>query len=170
MTNLTSTNVNTAVKSDSACSNYCDTTWYPLDTSSLVSNTVVSNIAVGSTNWNKCDKCICYRKDQFGKFKLPGSFVYMTEDKKLKEVYIKEVMYNNPATIVFWSDDTKTVSKCHAGDTYSPEAGLTMCILKKIQEKSLINLFDAWLPKEVYTTEKPVTLNVKQVRKQFKKK
>ena len=167
MTNLTSTNVNTAVKSDSACSNYCTTTstWYPLDTA-------VSNITVGSTNWNTCDKCICYRKDQFGKFKLPGSFVYMTEDKKLKEVYIKEVMYNNPATIVFWSDDTKTVSKCHAGDAYSPEAGLTMCILKKIQEKSLINLFDAWLPKELYEPGqvRPVTVNVKQVRKQFKKK
>jgi hypothetical protein len=96
----------------------------------------------------------------------------MTEDKELKEVYIKEVMYNNPATIVFWSDGSKTVSKCHAGDAYSPEAGLTMCILKKIQEKSLINLFEAWLPKELYEPGpvRPVTINVKQVRKQFKKK
>jgi hypothetical protein len=154
-----------AIKSDvtDVASNACYSNWYPTNTTQTV---------VGTFGWNNCDKCICYKKDQFGKFKLPGNFVYMTEDKELKEVYIKEIMYNNPATIVFWSDGSKTVSKCHAGDPYSPEAGLTMCILKKIQEKSLINLFEAWLPKELYEPGpvRPVTINVKQVRKQFKKK
>ena len=30
---------------------------------------------------------------------------------------IDHVVFNDPATIVFWKDGTKTVTKCHAGDT-----------------------------------------------------
>ena len=48
------------------------------------------------------------------------------------QVYIKRVMYNDPATIVFWSDGTKTVSKCSKKDVYSLETGFTPCVLKKI--------------------------------------
>lgn len=45
---------------------------------------------------------------------------------------IKNVIFNNPATIVQWSDGTKTVVKCQKGDTYSKETGLAMAILKKV--------------------------------------
>ena len=48
------------------------------------------------------------------------------------DVYIKEVMYYDPATIVFWSDGTKTVSKCREGDIYSEECGLLLCVMKKL--------------------------------------
>lgn len=44
---------------------------------------------------------------------------------------IKQVIFNNPATIVFWADGTKTVVKCQDGDTYSPEVGIAMCYMKK---------------------------------------
>lgn len=44
---------------------------------------------------------------------------------------IRDVIFNPPATIVFWSDDTKTVVKCQEGDTYDPEKGLAMAIVKK---------------------------------------
>lgn len=44
---------------------------------------------------------------------------------------IKKVVYNNPATIVFWMDGTKTVVKCSPDDEYSPETGLLMAIAKK---------------------------------------
>lgn len=47
-------------------------------------------------------------------------------------LHIKRVLYQNPATIVFWSDGTKTVSKCSEKDTYSMETGLALCVLKKI--------------------------------------
>lgn len=63
------------------------------------------------------------------------------------QVYIKEVLYNNPATIVFWSDNTKTVAKCAEGDTYSAETGLVICILKKlVGSAKLYNILDDWLP------------------------
>ena len=44
---------------------------------------------------------------------------------------IKKVIYNNPATIIFWADDTKTVVQCQEGDTYDPEKGLALAIAKK---------------------------------------
>ena len=44
---------------------------------------------------------------------------------------IKDVKFNNPATIVFWSDNTKTVVKAHE-ENFDPEKGLTMAITKKL--------------------------------------
>ena len=111
-----------------------------------------------------------YYPDDLMKHKLPGSFVYLDENKDLKEVYIKEVRYHNPATIVFWSDGSKTVSKTHSGDIYSPEAGLVLCILKKTQGKTLKGLLDAWVPGEAFTVnKKPIIQTLRQVRKLFTK-
>lgn len=44
---------------------------------------------------------------------------------------INKVIFNDPATIVFWNDGTKTVVKCQKGDTFSKELGLAMAISKK---------------------------------------
>lgn len=43
---------------------------------------------------------------------------------------IRKVIFNDPATIVFWEDGTKTVVKCH-NEQYDPEKGLAMAIAKK---------------------------------------
>ena len=43
---------------------------------------------------------------------------------------IKNVIFNDPATIVFWNDGTKTVVKCGKNDTFDPEKGLAMAISK----------------------------------------
>lgn len=44
---------------------------------------------------------------------------------------INKVIFNDPATIVLWSDGTKTVVKCQENDFYDPEKGLAMAIAKK---------------------------------------
>ena len=44
---------------------------------------------------------------------------------------IKDVIFNKPATIVFWTDGTKTVVKCQNDDVFDPEKGLAMAIAKK---------------------------------------
>lgn len=44
---------------------------------------------------------------------------------------IKQVIFNPPATIIFWFDGTKTVVKCQEGDIFDPEKGMTMAITKK---------------------------------------
>lgn len=44
---------------------------------------------------------------------------------------IKDVMFNPPATIVFWNDGTKTVVKAQNNEAFDPEKGLAMAIAKK---------------------------------------
>ena len=63
---------------------------------------------------------------------------------------IKNVIFNDPATIVFWEDGTKTVVKCQDGDEFDPEKGLTMAITKKAygNKGSYCNKLKKWLPKE----------------------
>lgn len=41
------------------------------------------------------------------------------------------IIFNDPATIVFWDDGTKTVVKCTKGDTFSTAAGFALCHMKK---------------------------------------
>lgn len=63
---------------------------------------------------------------------------------------INNVIFNKPATIVFWADGTKTVVKCEHED-FDPEKGLAMAIVKKIMadNHSYYNeIFKKWIPKE----------------------
>ena len=61
---------------------------------------------------------------------------------------IKNVKFNGPATIVFWTDGTKTVVKCQDGDDYSEEVGLAMCIVKKVfgNTSKYNDIFKKWCP------------------------
>lgn len=63
---------------------------------------------------------------------------------------IKKVIFNDPATIVFWSDGSKTVVKCQDGDIYDPEKGLAMAISKKAlgNKGNYCNEFKKWLPED----------------------
>lgn len=64
-----------------------------------------------------------------------------------KSFAIKEVIYSNPATVILWDDNTKTVAKCHPEDEYNPETGLTVCVLKKlIGGVAVKDLMEDWLP------------------------
>ena len=44
---------------------------------------------------------------------------------------IKDVIFAPPATIVYWSDGSKTVVKCSENDVFDPEKGLAMAIAKR---------------------------------------
>ena len=62
---------------------------------------------------------------------------------------ITNVIFNNPATIVFWSDGTKTVVKCDERDEFDPEKGLAMAICTKHVGGGIYNdIFKKWIPKE----------------------
>ena len=73
---------------------------------------------------------------------------------------IKKVIFNDPATIVFWSDGSKTVVKCQDGDIYDPEKGLAMAISKKAlgNKGNYCNEFKKWLPEDEEEEEKTVEL------------
>lgn len=47
-------------------------------------------------------------------------------------VCIRKVIFNDSATIVLWSDGSKTVVKCGPEDAYDMEKGLAMAIVKKM--------------------------------------
>ena len=65
-------------------------------------------------------------------------------------VFLIRVIYNDPATIAFWSDGTKTIVKAQPGDIFDPEKGLAMAIAKKAcgNKGNYYNSFKRWLPKE----------------------
>lgn len=59
---------------------------------------------------------------------------------------IKQVIFNDPATIVVWFDDVKTVVKCQEGDTFDKEKGLAMAICKRLygNESNFNNMIKKW--------------------------
>lgn len=67
---------------------------------------------------------------------------------------IKNVIFNPPATIVFWGDGTKTVVKCQEGEAFDPEKGITMAFFKKMHgnKGSYFNEIKKWTEK--YELEK----------------
>lgn len=62
---------------------------------------------------------------------------------------IKQVIFNNPATIVFWMDDTKTIVKA-VNEKFDPEKGLAMAIAKKClgNKGNYFNEFKKWIREE----------------------
>lgn len=70
-------------------------------------------------------------------------------EAKPTDIEIEKVIFNPPATIVFWTDNTKTVVKAENED-FDPEKGLAMAICKKVlgNRGNYYNIFRKWLPKE----------------------
>ena len=69
---------------------------------------------------------------------------------KLEQKYIESVIFNDPATIVFWNDGTRTVIKVADDETFDPEKGLAMAIAKKYfgNHGNYYNEFKKWLTKD----------------------
>ena len=67
-----------------------------------------------------------YRFGKNNKEMQPKVNPYLTYNPR-----IKNVIFNNPATIVLWTDGTKTVVKCQNDEVFDPEKGLAMAIAKK---------------------------------------
>jgi hypothetical protein len=59
---------------------------------------------------------------------------------------IEKVIFNPPATIVFWCDGTKTIVKCQNEDLFDYEKGLAMAISKKAlgNKGNYCNEFKKW--------------------------
>lgn len=45
---------------------------------------------------------------------------------------VKEIIYHDAATIVYWTDGTKTVVKCNENDEYSEYSGFVAAVAKKM--------------------------------------
>lgn len=62
---------------------------------------------------------------------------------------IRKVVFNDPATIILWDDETKTVVKAE-NEPFDPEKGMAMAIAKKFlgNNHAYYNQFKRWLPKK----------------------
>lgn len=110
----------------------------------------------------------CYKfKDSDG-----NTWCSVTPLIETAEVYITKVVYNNPATIVFWNDGTKTVAKSHGEDSYLPEVGLMICCFKKLTSGSALkNLLTDWTPsidEYRYPETNTIVKTISDVRKMHK--
>lgn len=89
---------------------------------------------------------------------------YAAKDRALQnakpfvfQLEITNVIYNDPATIVFWSDNTKTIVKA-TNEKFDPEKGLAMAIAKKYygNQGNYFNHLKKWIP-----SHKPVVSKAK---------
>lgn len=88
-------------------------------------------------------------------------YAYIAYDRRFepnttKLPEIKDVIFNEPATIIIWKDGTKTVVKCQEGEGYDPEKGMAMAISKKAlgNKGNYCEVFKKWLPEEEVETER----------------
>lgn len=74
--------------------------------------------------------------DRDGNWRIRSSALYPRREGKktasaTNTAAIKDVIFAPPATIVYWSDGSKTVVKCSEKDVFDPEKGLAMAIAKR---------------------------------------
>jgi hypothetical protein len=140
----------------------------------LVIKDNVYNISINTVNYNSSpNQSINIEADILGRDDLP-KLIKETKNHIIKNIYgikafttynpdrkdsinegkvqIKDVIFNPPATIVFWSDDSKTVVKAE-NERYDPEKGLAMAIAKRAlgNQGNYFDTFkkyvDAWMKK-----------------------
>lgn len=99
--------------------------------------------SIESAWWVPSDKMRLVNEDKAKEYKAKG-------DTSMSTLKIKQVIFNDPATIVFWEDGVKTVVKCQKGDKFDPEKGLALAISKRILGNNYIwhKRFMKWLPKQ----------------------
>lgn len=87
------------------------------------------------------------------------------EAAAMNAAVIKDAIFAPPATIVYWSDGTKTVVKCSEKDIFDPEKGLAMAIAKRCggNKGSYYKEIQHWVEKSgkkypgKHIAEKPLT-------------
>ena len=113
--------------------------------------------------------------------KFGGEFNMQTSKDgsvKVGKFWITKVIHNNPATIVFWNDGTKTVARIQDGEAYEPTTGLMVCVLKKmIGNDQTQKLLNDWADCDTvmygpYSAFEyiPTTLTIKDIRKKHREK
>lgn len=75
---------------------------------------------------------------------------FETKQSTNRRVKIRDVIFSDPATVVFWDDNTKTVVKARGGEKYDKEKGLAMAIIKKITGNTgnYYEIFKEWCGNE----------------------
>lgn len=115
------------------------------DNTNTVGSLTVSDRTGGFLDWNTYKKC-------FPRYMYPTTDGSSPVSNALAESVanvlcpyrMKRVIFNNPATIVYWQDGSKTVVKCRADEHYDKEKGLAMCLAKKLLGTEFHRTFKEW--------------------------
>lgn len=109
------------------------------DIPSLYPKTMLNSF-YGSKEWNR------YRNLNVTLSEL--TYRYFNSSKPLPS--IEKVIFNDPATIIFWEDGTKTIVKAQDGDVFDEEKGLAMAMVKKAlgNKGNYCNELKKWLTDE----------------------
>lgn len=81
----------------------------------------------------------------------------------MNNIKVKSVKFSGPATIVFFEDGTKAVTKCRDGDEYDINLGVSWAICKKVARDmgaTVKDLITAVVPQESYRTMPTFTTRV----------
>lgn len=91
------------------------------------------------------------------------------EETNVTAASIKNVIFNPPATIVFWTDGSKTVVKCNAKDEFDPEKGMAMAIAKRCANNSddFYKEIKKWVEKSGYKQVDDVKALVKEIKRVY---
>lgn len=98
---------------------------------------------------NRCDSTrnFCKDHDHYSPRRHDPNLYSKIDVAELQELNIKDVIFNDPATIVLWPDGTKTVVKAE-NEKFDPEKGLAMAISKRVlgNKGNYYDEFRKWLP------------------------
>lgn len=81
----------------------------------------------------------------------------------MNNIKVKSVMFSGPATIVFFDDGTKAVTKCRQGDEYDIYLGVSWAICKRVARGMGLTVRDfvtSVVPQESYRTMPTFTTRV----------
>ena len=91
------------------------------------------------------------------------------EETTMTAASIKNVIFNPPATIVFWTDGSKTVVKCNAKEEFDPEKGMAMAIAKRCANNSddFYKEIKKWVEKSGYKQVDDMKALVKEIKRVY---
>lgn len=129
---------------------------------------------MGYKNTAKCGKCVYFSTIKSGFCDTCERYGYAHFSSRQRaienmayhkigfpsRIKIEKVIFNDPATIVIWSDGVKTVVKCMEGDVFDPEKGLAMAISKRAlgNDTSYHKVFKEWLPEPEIDEEESIVI------------
>ncbi len=67
-----------------------------------------------------------------GEWPEPDYNAELEDAEPVSPFAIKNVIFSNPCTIVFWKDGTKTIVRCGENEYYDPEKGIAMALMRKV--------------------------------------
>lgn len=68
------------------------------------------------------------------------------------DMKIQKVIFNRPATIILWTDGSKTIVKCAEDEVYDAEKGFAIAVCKKVFGSDFKKIFKEYVPEEEMVT------------------